>query len=692
MSRLRKTVIPFSWNAITISFTQGTAGSVNLATRLVNPRNVTITYSVVGSLPTGVTLAGAIVSYNGTAAAAQVSVQFRATSGNFVAESVPTFVTITATPVVNTDPVWVTAADLGTISAGQAFNFNLLATDAESSPITFVHSPPAFGAAVAQTQSGANRTLVWSGNAPTTAGTYTFTVDVLDATPLGQVTGLTATAGTLSIALNWTGVLNATSYEVQRSATGTSNWTTRTTQAGVTYTDSGLTASTTYYYRVRALSATQQGEYSAAVGATTAGTASAQADWLARSTGPAVVWAHNFEHANEFLNFYIAPGNINDPSRSWDASHYTTDFSYEAGTGFAGGGCIVVTNPAADVAWERSVGIFDASVHDTGGGWYGQLRSAFGVEYAGCPFGRGQWVRPYSPLTTSGSDRTTGSGTGANDIANGVTRRTWTPWTNANQQAAFHDGLYSHADYTPPTGWTRDGDEFWLQMRMKVPMERYYSTRMIPAYTGAAGSRFFTNTSPYRARQAAGKFHWIGVLTEYGSQAQEIVLSSLPRISIAEGDSYDTTTWYAKVYTAFGPEFFTSNNPPWEFPADQWVTILYHIKYGHDQNTPGPTGGDSTVEMFASINGSAYVTLGSTTQARIDFATGTPFGSNALQLTTYNNAVDSITNAGVAACRDPAQRSSSAASARYLDGDSYSIRYTQIIFSRAWIPPPAVGA
>jgi hypothetical protein len=268
MSRLRKTVIPFSWQAIPASFTQGVGGSIDVSTKLTNPQDRTITYSVVGTLPTGVTFAGSTLTYSGSGAAAQTSVQFRATSGNFVADTVPTFVTITATPVVNTEPTWVTAADLGTISAGQAFNFNLQATDAESSPITFVHSPPTFGSAVPLAQSGANRTLVWSGNAPTTAGTYTFVVDVFDATPLGQVTGLTATAGTLSIDLSWTGVLNATSYEVQRSLTGTSNWNTRTTQAGTSYTDTGLTAGTTYFYRVRALSVTQQGEYSATAGAT----------------------------------------------------------------------------------------------------------------------------------------------------------------------------------------------------------------------------------------------------------------------------------------------------------------------------------------------------------------------------------------------------------------------------------------
>jgi hypothetical protein len=516
MSRLRKTVIPFSWNAITLSFTQGTAGSVDLSTRLVNPRNLTITYSVVGSLPTGVTLAGAIVSYDGAAAAAQAVVQFRATSGNFVAESVSTSVTITATPVVNTDPVWVTAADLGTISAGQAFNFNLLATDAESSPITFVHSPPTFGAAVPQTQSGANRTLVWSGNAPTTAGTYTFTVDVLDATPLGQVTGLAAIGGTLSIALNWTGVLNATSYEVQRSATGTSNWTTITTQAGVTYTDTPLAAGTTYFYRVRALSATQQGEYSAAAAATALAVSTAEQDWIARSTGSGVVWAHDFRtqaEVDNFINDDIAlttttyssdgitggsvmqtiPGNlpamITAIVETTGTAAKTAEVTCSASLDLTAGvdavrffnlsspwsvmnnreeGGVVLAYPVVAIV-STSPYKFRISTIPTDPAYF----SAYNFDPAGfasysgavstvtaqrCRVSRGSWVRPMSALAS-------GNGQSAADrgvTALGMPGRVWNTTSSTARTFAWRRDYYSHADYRTQYGTNYPGIENWF--------------------------------------------------------------------------------------------------------------------------------------------------------------------------------------------------------------------------------------
>lgn len=53
-----------------------------------------------------------------------------------------------------------------------------------------------------------------------------------------------------SIALNWDDVANATGYIVERSLTGTSGWSQVYSGAISSYTDTGLTPSTTYYYRV----------------------------------------------------------------------------------------------------------------------------------------------------------------------------------------------------------------------------------------------------------------------------------------------------------------------------------------------------------------------------------------------------------------------------------------------------------
>jgi len=80
---------------------------------------------------------------------------------------------------------------------------------------------------------------------------------------------LTATAtSTSQVALSWTSVAGAVSYEVERSFNG-SAFSTLTTLATTSTTDSGLTADTTYLYKVRAILAAGSTAFSAIDHATT---------------------------------------------------------------------------------------------------------------------------------------------------------------------------------------------------------------------------------------------------------------------------------------------------------------------------------------------------------------------------------------------------------------------------------------
>jgi hypothetical protein len=426
-------------------------------------------------------------------------------------------------------------------------------------------------------------------------------------------------------------------------------------------------------------------------------------DWLSRSTGAGVVWAHNFEHENEVLNFLIAPkvagvGKANDPAREWEATHHPLDVNWDSADGFAGGGSLKITVPAADVAFERSYGqADDAFVGDET--WLVALKNAFGTSTPGIPFGRGLWSRPYSPLTTDGTVYR-GNGTGQADINRpGITYQQWRPWVAEAGSAArstrnnFKAGVYGHASYTPPTGWTREGSEFYLQYRMKIPFNRFYSTRMLPAYTGQPGARFFTTASPYRARQSAQKYAWISSLTT-GTPNQEIALSGFPQLRIADGNPYDTpgTTSFHKLYTNYGPEFFNSFSN-YTIDADVWVTYLYHVIWGRNGVN------ESTVEMFVSVNGAAYTTIGSVTNWPMAYEVGGPFGCNTFEPTAYTNFTDNTnggSNASIAAAQLAAARDQStwysADGVRVATGETYDIRVTQVIFSTQYIPPPAVGA
>ena len=78
-----------------------------------------------------------------------------------------------------------------------------------------------------------------------------------------------STSGTTSASLSWASVALADHYEVYRS-TDNINWSLRGTPTGTTFSESGLTLSTTYLYKVRAIKAdTTASAYSAINAATT---------------------------------------------------------------------------------------------------------------------------------------------------------------------------------------------------------------------------------------------------------------------------------------------------------------------------------------------------------------------------------------------------------------------------------------
>nr|WP_249866419.1 S-layer homology domain-containing protein [Paenibacillus konkukensis] len=88
-------------------------------------------------------------------------------------------------------------------------------------------------------------------------------------------TGLTAAAGNGQVALAWTAVNDATGYNIKRSTTSGSGYTQVGTSETASYTDSGLTNGTAYYYVVEAVNSA--GKSPASVEASATPTAPAQA-------------------------------------------------------------------------------------------------------------------------------------------------------------------------------------------------------------------------------------------------------------------------------------------------------------------------------------------------------------------------------------------------------------------------------
>lgn len=87
---------------------------------------------------------------------------------------------------------------------------------------------------------------------------------------LNAPTGLVATAYSSSqINLTWNAVTGAASYIVERSLNGITGWTSVGTPATASYSNTGLTGNTTYYYLVKAVDAGGTSEPSSTVNATT---------------------------------------------------------------------------------------------------------------------------------------------------------------------------------------------------------------------------------------------------------------------------------------------------------------------------------------------------------------------------------------------------------------------------------------
>lgn len=92
-------------------------------------------------------------------------------------------------------------------------------------------------------------------------------------TPPSAPTGLTAKAGNQQVALSWTASLTASSYHVKRATTSAGAYTTVASPTSTSFTNTGLTNGTTYYYVVSAVNSSGESANSSQVFATPATTA-----------------------------------------------------------------------------------------------------------------------------------------------------------------------------------------------------------------------------------------------------------------------------------------------------------------------------------------------------------------------------------------------------------------------------------
>ncbi|MFZ3381735.1 MAG: glycoside hydrolase family 44 protein [Candidatus Acidiferrales bacterium] len=108
-------------------------------------------------------------------------------------------------------------------------------------------------------------------------------------TVLSAPTGLAATPGNAQVALTWTSTSGATGYYVKRSTTTGGPYTQIATETAASYTDTGLTNGTKYFYVVAAYNSAGTGQNSAEVSATPALPPPATPSGLAATAGNAQI-------------------------------------------------------------------------------------------------------------------------------------------------------------------------------------------------------------------------------------------------------------------------------------------------------------------------------------------------------------------------------------------------------------------
>ncbi|HEY6874890.1 MAG TPA: fibronectin type III domain-containing protein, partial [Candidatus Dormibacteraeota bacterium] len=183
---------------------------------------------------------------------------------------------------------------LGQMDPGEAFLGASSAADQETAFQTNCAPTCRWGDYSGATPDPNNTGVVWGSNQVDSAAIFGFgqwttqnfaiTTGGPPPSPPSPPAGLTANALSDSqISLSWTASTNASSYKIQRSPDGSTGWSQVGTSTSTSFTDSGLTAATKYFYRVIASNSVGDSAPSATAFATTATllpyTQSPQGNW-----------------------------------------------------------------------------------------------------------------------------------------------------------------------------------------------------------------------------------------------------------------------------------------------------------------------------------------------------------------------------------------------------------------------------
>ena len=463
----------------------------------------------------------------------------------------------------------------------------------------------------------------------------------------------------------------------------------------------------------------------------------AESDWIARSTGPGVVWAHDFRLEREVAQFRVSdnvapyattrvgndPNNVGVNTIHWDQ----TD-------GIGNSRCLRTVAPNGMSgfpagSWWENVSSATSRVHFPAGTTYTATNSTSGVftfpggatfnfvwsgtgeaptnttalfdgerlKYEG-RVSAGGWARPFSALIAGNS----GNGLPAPDRAGGgEPLRTFDP-SNRLAFQGFRAGYYGPADLHSAVGggssaadW--DGTEFYLQFRVKLSSGRH-AKRTPPAGANADNAAVGTWLRDGQTYEflPAGKLAFIqpgpeqldgyvilqsGAYQRYAYETAPLRMYSyrgnLPLQDPQTGGSptiYQNGADYAPTCHSVGDIW--SAGACWEWPEDEWVTVLFYMKPGHDNVGQGSnqalwTHKDTHVRVWVARRGaSQYTEIFNKADLAFNWdgsTSTTPAGSiNNVDFSCYMNNLPAWAQ--------------------------FEQKYTQVIFSKQFIPCPGAQA
>lgn len=293
-------------------------------------------------------------------------------------------------------------ADVGWSAAGQWFRYTVNVASAGSYLISFRVADGSSSTATFHIQNSSGTNLSGEVTVPTTGGWQTWTTVTATVTlPAGQQvltvyqdaanfnlnymsfavasppaapTGLTATAGNTQVALSWTGNSAATSYNVYRgtSSGGESGTPVATGITGTTYTNTGLTNGTKYYFKVAAVDASGTSGMSNEASATPNSNEAPYGGtpWPI----PGTIYADEYDTGGQNSGYYVTSTNGTD--NGWRTTGDGVDLE----------ACTDTTNNGADLGWTAAGQWFRYTVNASTAGTYTvSFRVASGASSGG-PF------------------------------------------------------------------------------------------------------------------------------------------------------------------------------------------------------------------------------------------------------------------------------------------------------------------